>query len=150
MCHACLCAKSMPTFYFYVPTCQRRAIFQIGVPTCQKHDISFLRAQRAKDIPFFKLTCQKACQFFNYSSKEKMFQLWSTFANFKNTRAILENLSCKAKNLKQNILTFACFSHAHHKSFWKSIHYVKWLRNYFRNKSTRKHSHKKTERTRSQ
>ena len=73
--------------------------------------------QRAKDVLFFKLACQKACQFFNYFSKEKMFQLWLTFANFKNTWAILENLSREAKNLKQNILTFACFSHAHHKSF---------------------------------
>ena len=93
-CHAYLRVKNVPTFHFYVPTCQRRAIFQIGVPTCQK-----------------------ACQFFNYFSKEKMFQLWLTFANFKNTWAILENLSREAKNLKQNILTFACFSHAHHKSF---------------------------------
>ena len=110
-----------------VVTCQRRAIFQIGVPTCQK-----------------------ACQFFNYFSIEKMFQLWLTFANFKNTWVILENLSREAKNLKQNILTFSCFYYAHHKSFWKSIHYVKWLRNYFRNKSTWKHSHKKWKETRSE
>ena len=79
---ACQRAKSTPTFYFYVPTCQRRATFHIGMPTCQK-----------------------ACQFFKYFSKEKMFQVWLTFASFKNTCAILENLSREAKNLKQNILT---------------------------------------------
>ena len=98
----CQRAKSLLTFHFYVPTCQRIAIFQIGVPTCLK-----------------------ACQFFNYFSKEKMFQSWLTFANFINTWAILENLSRETKNLKHNILKFACFSHAHHKSFCKGIHYVK-------------------------
>ena len=46
-----------------------------------------------------------------------MFQLWLTFSNFKNTWAILENISHEAKNLKQNNLTFACFFHADHKSF---------------------------------
>ena len=149
----------MCTMRAYVPkacqhfifTCQRHAIFQIGVPMCQKHaNISFLRA---KDVPFFKLACQtyqKACQFFNYFSKEKVFQLWLAFANFKNTWKIIENLSREAKNLKQNIFTFACFSHAHHKSFWRNMHYVKWLWNYFRNKSTWKHSHKKWKETRSQ
>ena len=93
-CHFSNCHANVLTFHFYVLMCQRHAIFQIGMPTCQK-----------------------ACQFFNYFSEEKMFQLWLTFANFKNTWAILENFSRKAKNLKQNILTFACFSNAHHKSF---------------------------------
>ena len=46
-----------------------------------------------------------------------MFQLWLTFANFKNAWAMLEHLSRETKNLNQNILTFACFFHAHHKSF---------------------------------
>ena len=128
--HACQHAKSVPTFHFYVPTCQRRAIFQICVPTCQK-----------------------ACQFFNYFSKEKIFQLWLTFANFKNIWVILENSSRETKNLNFDICLFlltcykSCISsliyHAHHKPCWKSIHYVRWIRNYFRNNSTRKHSHKK-------
>ena len=50
-----------------------------------------------------KFTGQKAQQFFNYFSKEFfdfwIFQLCSIFANFKNLWAILENLSCKTKNL---------------------------------------------------
>ena len=93
---ACQRARSVPTFYFQEPTCQS-----------------------AKDVPFSNGVprCQKVCQFFNYFSKEKMFQLSLTFANFKNTWAILENLSREAKNLKQSFLTFACFSYAHQKSF---------------------------------
>ena len=81
--HACLHDKSVPTFHIYVPTCQRRAIFQICVPTCQK-----------------------AWQFFNYFSKEKIFQLWLTFANFKNISVILENLSRETKNLNFDICLF--------------------------------------------
>ena len=94
---ACLRAKNVPKFHFYVPTCQRAkevAIFQIDVPTCQK-----------------------ACQFFNYFSKEKNFQLQLTFANFKNIWATLENLSRETKNLNFDICLFlltcykSCFSY---------------------------------------
>ena len=66
---------------------------------------------------------------------------WLTIAHFKNTWAIL----AKKKNLSFDICLFlltrykSCFSsyHAHHKSCWKSIHHVSWLRNNFRNNSAR-------------
>ena len=91
------------------------------VPKASQHFI--FTCQRAKNVLFFKLACQRTnrrANFFNYFSKETMFQVWLTFANFKNTWAILENLSRETENLKHNSLTFACFSHAHHKSFWKA------------------------------
>ena len=61
-----------------------------SVPTCQKRvKISFLRAnvptpERGAIFQIGVPTCQKACQFFNYFSKEKIFKLYLTFANFKN------------------------------------------------------------------
>ena len=81
------------------------------VPKACQH-FSFT-CQRAKDVPFFKLACQRAKRRANFSTifqKKKMFQLWLTFANFNNIWAILNNLSRETKNLKQKILTFACFS----------------------------------------
>ena len=92
-----------------------------NVPTCQTHaNFSFLRAkvpkmwqlfnlvyQRVKACQFFNFVCQKAFQFFNCFSKEYfnfwIFQLCSTFANFKNIWTILENLSGKTKNLNFDI-----------------------------------------------
>ena len=75
----CPCAK--------VPKCQTRANKRANVPkVCQ----------------IFNFTCQKACQFFTYFPKKFFnfwnFQLCSTFANFKNIWAILENLSRETKN----------------------------------------------------
>ena len=51
-------------------------------------------------------TLQWACQFFSYFSKEKNFQLWLTFTNFKNICAVLEKLSRETKNLNCDICLF--------------------------------------------
>ena len=90
------------------------------VPTCQKRaNILFLRANVPKTCHFSNwcAKCQKVCQFFNYFSKEKIFQLWLTLANFQNIWAILENLSRETKNLNFDICLFlltcykSCFSY---------------------------------------
>ena len=86
----------------YVPKACRHFIFM-----CQRaKDVPFFKlvCQRAKSVPFFKLACQLAKSRANFSTifqNKKMFQLWLTYANFKNTWAILEDLSREAKNLKQ-------------------------------------------------
>ena len=99
----------------YVPTCKTRTNFSfvrvnmlINVPSCQKcAKYSIWRVSLPKGCQFFKFACQKTFQFFNYFSKEffsfSIFQLCSTFANFKNIWAILENLSRETKNLNFGI-----------------------------------------------
>ena len=74
---------------------------QLLIFTCQ-------RANKCdKACQFFNFACQKGCQFFNYFSEEFfnlwIFQLCFTFANFKNTWAILENLSRETNNLNFDI-----------------------------------------------
>ena len=94
-----MCAYVPKACQHFIFTCKRANMPK----TC--HFSNWL-ANVPKDVPIFQL-------FF----KEQMFQLWLKFADFKNAWAILENLSRETKNLKHNILRFACFSHAHHKSF---------------------------------
>ena len=93
--------------------------------------------QSAKKCANFSTIFQKKI-FFNFS----VFQLWLTFAKFKNIWAILENLSCGTKNLNFDICLFLV-TFAHHKEFlldsclfFLLMHtVVSWLQNYFRNNS---------------
>ena len=98
----CQSAKRVPTSNFL------RANVPINVLTLQRcASYSTWCAKIPKANQFFNFVCQKAYQFFNYFSKEFfkfwVFQLCSTFANFKNIWAILENLSSETKNLNFNI-----------------------------------------------
>ena len=77
--------------------------------TCQKYaNISFLHAKVPKTchFPNWRDSVPKDVPIFNYFSKEKIFQLWLTFANFKNICAFRENLSRETKNVNFNICLF--------------------------------------------
>ena len=99
----------------YVPTFQTRANFSfvrvnalINVWTCLScANYSIWRVNVPNGYQFYKFACEKAYQLYNYFSKELfnfwIFQLCSTFANFKNIWAILANLSRETKNLNFGI-----------------------------------------------
>ena len=96
-CHACVGAKSVPSFHFSLRTCQRRFIFQISVPTCQKRaNILFLganvpkcqrrsifkwRAKVPKSVPIFQLFFKRKnvsiivniCKFQEYMGNSRKF-----------------------------------------------------------------------------
>ena len=153
----CLCQKSANISFLCdnvpinVPTCQRRTSFSIW------------RANVSETFQFLKLACQCAVRRANYFSKKYIFQyqLWFFNINFSIMVNICQFQKCLSisgkfilRKKEFKFLTFACFSlhvinlvsltyHAQHKSCWKSIHHVSWLRNCFRNKSTPKYSHYK-------
>ena len=125
MCHGCHACQS--GLRAHVQRAKAASIFQLGLPACQRRaNYSIWRAKKPKGVPVFQLFFKRK-YFFNF----KIFQSWLTFANFKNIWAILENLSHETKNLNFDIYCLflltcykSCFSHAHHKSYWKSIHHV--------------------------
>ena len=133
--------RAMCVSVIYVPMCKSAKVpnaCQLLIFTFQRankranvpklYQLFNLVCQHAKSEPIFH-ACQKAYQFFNYFSKEFFnfwnFQLCSTFANFRNISAILENLSHKTIKFKfwhlQNFIkekpcqpsTFASFSMEH-------------------------------------
>ena len=92
--------RGMRASMVYMPMCKTRASFsflRVNVPhTCHKRGNVRMLCQ------LFNFACQRVYQFFNYFSKEFfnfwIFRLCSTFSNFKNICAILENLSRETKN----------------------------------------------------
>ena len=88
-----------------------RRVSMVYFPTCQTHaNFSFVRVsvltsvpacQRCVNYSIWLANMLKGCHFFKYFSKE-FFDFWilqlrSTFSNFKNIWAILENLFRKTK-----------------------------------------------------
>ena len=128
----------------------QRANKRANMPkACQ---FSTWRANVPETCQFLKLACQCAIRRANYFSKKYIFQyqLWFFNINFSIMVNICQFQKCLSISRKFilrkkefKFLTFACFSlhvinlvsltyHAQHKSCWKSIHHVSWLRNCFK------------------
>ena len=80
-------AKSVPTSYFYVSTCQK---------TCQRAirhtNVSTWCANVANGVQIFQLgvpTCQRACQFFKHSSYEMLREISILYYYIKNSTLYL-------------------------------------------------------------
>ena len=106
---------------------------------CQKRtNFSFLRANVSINLP--PPNTPQTCQFFNLAANVlkgmETFQLLSKIFQFLNFSVMLN--ICKFQEILENSRKFTLRNKEY--KFW---HHVSSLRNYFRNCSTRKYSHKK-------
>ena len=101
------------------------------------------------DICLFLLACYKSLINFSYLScaRKMKFSIKDFFSKYDQIRRKLQILSYLLKKSLMENFIFCAVYHVHQKSSWKSIYHVSWLKNYFRNNSTQKHSHKKRKET---
>ena len=91
-------AKGMPIFQLDMPTCQKACrVFNLACDHAKSHanfsnchgKVSIFQYHLPTGVPFFQL--------FSKKNIFGIFQLYLTFANFKNIWTILEHLSFKIK-----------------------------------------------------
>ena len=121
--------------------CARSLLNRVSCVPCMPPWSTCLRANVPKACQHFIFTCQRANKRANVPNTCQFFILACQPA--KDVPIFETGVPTCQKEFEFEFLTFACFSlhvlnlvsltyYAQHKSYWKSIHHVSWLRNYSR------------------
>ena len=132
----------------YVPawcTCQRASVpktCQLIIFTCQHCQPANKRAnvptcQRCKGVPIFQLFYKRIVFFIYLINLHLMYFIYFVYFRY------IRNIYFLYKYIFFNLTLSSCVKslfrkHAHHKSWWKSIHHVIWVRKYFTELAVRK------------